>query len=125
MAADRFAKSSWKQSGKRIWGATALRGYLGFGANSRIHTSKVLRLSEKLQVVIEIVEEEEKANAFLPELDKMIGGRIDHIGKSQSHSLSAQFQGLIDGPRDAKADQPCPALCASAGFCQSFRGYDL
>ncbi len=58
---------------KGLAGATALRGYLGFGANSRIHTSKVLRLSEDLPVVIEIVDEEEKVNAFLPELDKMIG----------------------------------------------------
>lgn len=54
-------------------GATALRGFLGFGANSRIHTSKVLRLSEDLPLVVEIVDEEEKINAFLPELDKMIG----------------------------------------------------
>jgi len=54
-------------------GATALRGFLGFGANSRIHTSKVLRLSEDLPIVVEIVDEEEKINVFLPELDKMIG----------------------------------------------------
>jgi len=54
-------------------GATALRGFLGFGANSRIHTSKVLRLSEDLPIVVEIVDEEEKINAFLPELDNMIG----------------------------------------------------
>lgn len=54
-------------------GATALRGYLGFGANSRIHTSKVLRLSEDLPVVVEIVDEEEKIERFLPDLDQMIG----------------------------------------------------
>lgn len=54
-------------------GATALRGFLGFGANSRIHTSKVLRISEDLPVVVEIVDTEEKINAFLPELDRMIG----------------------------------------------------
>ena len=53
-------------------GATVLRGFLGFGANSRIHTSKVLRLSEDLPVVIEIVDAEDKIKAFLPELDKMI-----------------------------------------------------
>ena len=53
-------------------GATVLRGFLGFGANSRIHTSKVLRISEDLPLVIEIVDEEEKINSFLPELDKMI-----------------------------------------------------
>ena len=54
-------------------GATVLRGFLGFGANSRIHTSKVLRLSEDLPVVVEIVDREDKIEAFLPKLDKMIG----------------------------------------------------
>ena len=54
-------------------GATATRGFLGFGANSRIHTSKVLRLSEDLPIIIEIVDAQEKIEAFLPELDKLIG----------------------------------------------------
>lgn len=54
-------------------GATVLRGFLGFGAASRIHTSKVLRLSEDLPVVIEIVDAEARIEAFLPELDKLVG----------------------------------------------------
>jgi PII-like signaling protein len=54
-------------------GATATRGFLGFGANSRIHTAKVLRLSEDLPVVVEIVDAEEKIQAFLPELDALVG----------------------------------------------------
>ncbi len=53
-------------------GATAIRGFLGFGANSRIHTAKVLRLSEDLPVVVEIVDAAEKIEAFLPRLDGMI-----------------------------------------------------
>ncbi|MBS0012465.1 MAG: DUF190 domain-containing protein [Desulfobacterales bacterium] len=53
-------------------GATVLRGMLGFGANSRIHTSQILRLSEDLPLIIEIVDSEEKINAFLPLLDEMI-----------------------------------------------------
>jgi uncharacterized protein len=53
-------------------GATVLRGVLGFGANSRIHTSRVLRLSEDLPVVVEIIDSEENIEALLPELDKMI-----------------------------------------------------
>jgi uncharacterized protein len=53
-------------------GATVLRGTLGFGANSRIHTAKVLRLSEDLPMVIEIVDAPERIAAFLPELDGMI-----------------------------------------------------
>jgi PII-like signaling protein len=53
-------------------GATVLRGVVGFGANSRIHTAKILRLSEDLPMVIEIVDTPEKIAAFLPELDGMI-----------------------------------------------------
>jgi PII-like signaling protein len=54
-------------------GATVLRGPMGFGANSHLHTAKILRLSEDLPVLIEIVDKEERINAFLPELDKMMG----------------------------------------------------
>jgi len=54
-------------------GATVIRGFLGFGASSRIHTSKVLRLSEDLPVLVEIVDARDKIESFLPELDKMIG----------------------------------------------------
>jgi PII-like signaling protein len=53
-------------------GATVLRGTLGFGAHSRIHTAKVLRLSEDLPMVIEIVDQPERIAAFLPDLDTMI-----------------------------------------------------
>ena len=54
-------------------GATVLRGVFGFGAHSRIHTSKILRLSEDLPMVVEIVDTEEKIESFLPELDTLIG----------------------------------------------------
>ena len=53
-------------------GATVLRGFYGFGAASRIHTSKVLRLSEDLPIIVEIVDEQEKIEQFLPALDEMI-----------------------------------------------------
>ena len=54
-------------------GATVLRGVEGFGANSRfIHTAKILRLSEDLPVIIEIVDAEEKIRAFLPVVDELI-----------------------------------------------------
>jgi PII-like signaling protein len=46
---------------------------MGFGANSRIHTAKILRLSEDLPMVVEIVDEPDKIAAFLPDLDGMIG----------------------------------------------------
>src|SRR5258708_10514510 len=57
-------------------GATVLRGPMGFGKSSRLHTAKILRLSMDLPLVIEIVDSEEKINAFLPVLDPMIGGGL-------------------------------------------------
>ena len=57
-------------------GATVLRGPMGFGHSSHLHTSKILRLSEDLPFVIEIVDEESKINAFLPVLDKMMGSGL-------------------------------------------------
>ena len=62
-------------------GATVLRGPMGFGAASRIHTAKILRLSMDLPLVIEIVDSEQKVNAFLPELEKMIGGGLVTLEK--------------------------------------------
>jgi len=53
-------------------GATVLRGLMGFGAHSRMHTAKILRLSEDLPIVIEIVDSAEKIEALLPKLDEMI-----------------------------------------------------
>lgn len=53
-------------------GATVLRGVLGFGAHSRIHTAKILRLSEDLPIVVEIVDKPERIADFLPELDELI-----------------------------------------------------
>jgi PII-like signaling protein len=50
-------------------GATVLRGTLGFGAHSRVHTAKILRLSEDLPMVVEIVDTADKIEAFLPDLD--------------------------------------------------------
>lgn len=53
-------------------GATVLRGPIGFGRSSILHTTKILRLSQDLPVVIEIVDAEDKINAFLPELEKLM-----------------------------------------------------
>lgn len=57
-------------------GATVLRGPMGFGAASRIHTAKILRLSIDLPLVIEIVDEEEKVKTLLPFLDEAMGGGL-------------------------------------------------
>jgi PII-like signaling protein len=53
-------------------GATVIRGPMGYGASSRLHTAKVLRLSEDLPLVIEIVDTEERIRAFLPALETMM-----------------------------------------------------
>lgn len=57
-------------------GATVLRGPLGFGASSRVHTAKILRLSLDLPIVVEIVDSREKIEAFLPLLDEMLEGGL-------------------------------------------------
>jgi hypothetical protein len=62
-------------------GATVLRGPMGFGKSSRLHTSKIIRLSMDLPLVIEIVDSEEKINSFLPVLDEMIGGGLVTLEK--------------------------------------------
>jgi PII-like signaling protein len=62
-------------------GATVLRGPMGFGKSSRLHTAKILRLSMDLPLVIEIVESEEKIQAFLPVLDEMMKGGLVTLEK--------------------------------------------
>lgn len=62
-------------------GATVLRGPMGFGKTSRLHTSKILRLSMDLPMVIEIVDSEEKINGFLPVLGEMMGGGLVTLEK--------------------------------------------
>src|ERR1700730_8811116 len=64
-----------------LGGATVLRGPMGFGHSSRLHTTKILRLSEDLPFVIEIVDSEEKINQFLPVLDGMMGSGLVTIEK--------------------------------------------
>ncbi len=62
-------------------GATVLKGSLGFGVHSRLHTAKVLRLSEDLPIVIEIVDGPERIAEFLPDLDKMVAEGLITIEK--------------------------------------------
>lgn len=54
-------------------GATVVRGIMGYGAASRIHTAKILRLSEDLPVIVEIVDREDRVNQLLPFLDETVG----------------------------------------------------
>ncbi len=62
-------------------GATVLRGLMGFGASARIHTAKILDLSFDQPIVVELVDAEDKVNAFLPALDEMMGGGMVTIEK--------------------------------------------
>lgn len=64
-------------------GATVLRGAMGFGKSSRVHTSKILSLSEDLPLIIEIVDSEGKINAFLPVLDGMMSGGLITIERAR------------------------------------------
>ena len=66
---------------KHLAGATVLRGPMGFGHSSHLHTAKILRLSEDLPFVIEIVDSEEKIRAFLPELNAMMGSGLVTLEK--------------------------------------------
>ena len=65
----------------RLAGATVLRGPMGYGKASRLHTTKVLRLSADLPLVLEIVDSEAKINAFLPTLKKMFAGGLVALEK--------------------------------------------
>jgi PII-like signaling protein len=75
-------------------GATVLRGIEGFGADSRLHTARILRLSEDLPVVIEIVDTAEQIDRILPLLDEMVGEgmvtleRVEVIAYRGSHTPS-------------------------------------
>ena len=62
-------------------GATVLRGPMGFGKSSRLHTAKIVRLSSDLPLVIEIVDSEEKVQQLLPVLDQMMGGGLVTLEK--------------------------------------------
>jgi PII-like signaling protein len=66
-----------------LGGATVLRGPMGYGHSSRLHTAKILRLSFDLPIVIEIVDTEEKINGFLPELDRMMSSGLITLEKVQ------------------------------------------
>ena len=66
-------------------GATVFRGAMGFGASSRMHTAKILRLSMDLPVLIEIVETPEKIAAFLPALDEMVTEGLITIEEIRIH----------------------------------------
>ena len=66
-------------------GATVLRGLMGFGANSRIHTSKILRLSLDLPIVVEIVDTPEKIKEFLSRIETVVTEGLVTLEKAEVH----------------------------------------
>src|SRR5512142_272637 len=74
-------------------GATVLRGPMGFGKSSRVHTAKILRLSFDLPLVIEIVDSEEKINAFLPVISEMMKGGLVTMEKARVIEYRAADEG--------------------------------
>jgi PII-like signaling protein len=77
-------------------GATVFRAAIGFGAHSRIHTAKVLRLSEDLPMVVEIIDSPEKIAAFLPDLDQLM---------DEGLATLEQIRILVYRPSEAKKPQ--------------------
>lgn len=64
-------------------GATVWKGFMGFGAHSRMHTAKILELSQDLPVVIEIVDGKDKIESFLPVLDGLVGEGLVTVERAQ------------------------------------------
>jgi uncharacterized protein len=91
-------------------GATVLRGPMGFGQSSRLHTAKILRLSEDLPMIIEIVDSEDKIKAFLPTLDAMMPSglitlqnvQVLQYGKDVKHAPALAAGDQSKSPRNAK-----------------------
>jgi PII-like signaling protein len=84
-------------------GATVLRGPMGFGKTSILHTAKILRLSFDLPLVIEIVDSEEKITAFLPVLDEMMSGGLLTMEKVQV--ISYRSRDDVDKQNRASSEQ--------------------
>ena len=64
-------------------GATVVKGFMGFGAHSRIHTAKLLELSQDLPIIIEIVDAPEKIEAFMPDLQEMVGDGLITLERAE------------------------------------------
>jgi PII-like signaling protein len=74
-------------------GATVLRGIEGFGAKAHLHTSRILRMSEDLPVLIEIVDQEDRLRAMLPEFDAMIGDGLITLERVEVLAYRAERPG--------------------------------
>lgn len=86
-----------KARAHHLAGATVLRGIMGFGADSRIHTSKILRLSQDLPIVVEIVDTAKRLDEFLALADDAIQGGMVTLEKAQVRIYrESKEQGVAD-----------------------------
>jgi uncharacterized protein len=78
---------------RHLAGATVIRGIEGFGANARLHTTRILRLSDDLPLVIEIVDTADKIDAFLEEIDPMISGGMITVERVEVRAYRGERAG--------------------------------
>lgn len=83
-------------------GATVLRGLEGYGARSRLHTAKILRLSSDLPIVVEIVDTEEKIESFLPFIDGAVREGLATVERVEVHFYRSGNAGGSDAPEPAR-----------------------
>ena len=86
-----------------VAGATVIRGTEGFGAKAHLHTTRILRLSEDLPILIEVVDEEARLRAVLPELDEMVSDGLITLEKVQVVAYRADGTGER-APTDRRSD---------------------
>lgn len=95
---------------RHLAGATVLRGPMGYGRSSRLHTAKILRLSMDLPMVIEIVDTEDRIEAFLPILDRMLQGGLVTLERVRVlHYRAGNGPGSGSGPGGASGPDHAPA----------------
>jgi PII-like signaling protein len=85
-----------------LGGATVLRGHIGFGHSSRIHTSKFLRLSQDLPVVVEIIDSQEKIERFLPVLDGMMASGLITMERAEVLQYGAEEAGSFKSSSEGR-----------------------
>jgi PII-like signaling protein len=104
-------------------GATAFRAIEGFGAAGRVHSVKVLHLSEDVPIVIEIIDQPERIAAFLPTLDEMVAEGIVTVEKV--HTFTYRRDGSVVAPPQSDDEipldtgEPAPAVAPSSAFVES------
>lgn len=85
-----------------LGGATVLRGHIGFGHSSRIHTSRFLRLSQDLPVVVEIIDSQEKIGRFLPVLDGMMASGLITMERAEVLQYGAEEAGSVKSSSESR-----------------------